>query len=77
MTGRPIRVVLVDDHELFRAGVDKITTQDVDRVARKYIHPEKFATLVVGNSHDFDRDLASFGKVTPVDITIPQKKPGM
>ncbi len=63
--------------ELFRAGVDKVTTQDVDRVARKYIHPEKFATLVVGNSHDFDRDLASFGKVTPVDISIPQKKPGM
>ncbi|HKW77327.1 MAG TPA: pitrilysin family protein [Terriglobales bacterium] len=64
--------------ELFRAGIEKVTTTDVDRVARKYLHPEKLAVLVVGNSKDFDRDLASFGKVTSIDITIPQqKKPGM
>lgn len=64
--------------ELFRVGIEKVTTADVDRVARKYLHPEKLAVLVVGNSKDFDRDLASFGKVTSIDITIPQqKKPGM
>lgn len=63
--------------ELFRAGIEKVTTADVNRVARKYLHPEKLAVLVVGNSKDFDRDLASFGKVTPVNIAIPQKKPGM
>jgi hypothetical protein len=32
---------------------------------------------VVGNSKDFDRELATFGKVTSIDISIPQKKPGM
>lgn len=64
--------------ELFRQGIEKVTTADVDRVARKYLHPEKMAVLVVGNSKDFDRDLASLGKVTPIDITIPpEKKPGM
>ena len=64
--------------ELFRAGIEKVTTADVDRVARKYLHPEKLAVLVGGNSKDFDRDLSSFGKVTSIDITIPQqKKPGM
>ncbi len=63
--------------ERYRAGIEKVTPADVDRVARKYVHPDKLAILVVGNSKDFDRNLATFGKVTPVDISIPQKKPGM
>jgi zinc protease len=67
--------------ERYRAGIEKATVADVNRVARKYIHPEKLATLVVGNSKDFDRELATFGKVTTIDISIPQqppvKKPGM
>jgi len=64
--------------ERYRAGVEKVTVADVDRVVRKYIHPEKMATLVVGNAKDFDRELATFGKVTTIDISIPQpsqKKP--
>src|SRR6478672_351721 len=60
--------------ERFRAGIEKVTAADVDRVARKYLHPEKMAVLVVGNAKDFDRDLSTFGKVTAIDITIPQKK---
>jgi zinc protease len=62
--------------EQFRAGIEKVTPADVDRVAKKYLHPEKLAILVIGNSKDFDKDLKTFGNVTPVDITIPQKKPG-
>ena len=61
--------------ERFRAGIEKVTPADVDRVARKYIHPDKMAVLVVGNSKDFDRELATFGKVNTIDISIP-KKPG-
>jgi hypothetical protein len=41
-------------------------------VAKKYIHPEKIAVLVVGNPKDFDQPLSVFGKVTPIDITIPE-----
>jgi zinc protease len=65
--------------ERYRAAIEKVTPADVNRVARKYIHPEKLAVLVVGKAKDFDRDLASFGKVTPIDISIPQspKKSGM
>jgi zinc protease len=62
--------------ERFRAGLEKVTPADVDRVARKYIHPEKMAVLVVGNPKDFDRELATFGKVTTIDISIPRQKPG-
>jgi zinc protease len=61
--------------ERYRAGIEKVTPADIDRVARKYIHPEKMAVLVVGNAKDFDRELATFGKVTTIDITIRQKKP--
>jgi zinc protease len=64
--------------ELFRQGIEKVTVADVNRVAKKYLHPERMAVLVVGNSKDFDRDLSTFGKVTPIDITIPPpKKAGM
>lgn len=63
--------------EKFRAGIEKVTRADVERVARKYLRPDKIAVLVVGNSKDFDGDLSKLGKVTPVDITIPEKKPGM
>jgi len=57
--------------EQYRAGIEKVTSADVDRVARKYLHPEKMAVLVVGNAKDFDRDLSTFGKVNTIDITIP------
>jgi zinc protease len=62
--------------ERYRAAIEKVTPADVDRVARKYIHPENMAVLVVGNAKDFDRELATFGKVTSVDIAIPEKKTG-
>jgi zinc protease len=62
--------------ERFRAGIEKVTPADVDRVARKYIHPEKMAVLVVGNPKDFDRNLATFGKVNTIDISIHRQKTG-
>jgi zinc protease len=63
--------------ERYRAGIEKVTPADVERVAKKYIHPERISILVVGNAKEFDRRLDTLGKVTPLDITIPQKKPGM
>lgn len=57
--------------ERYRTGIEKVTLEDVARVARKYIHKERLAVLVVGKASDFDRPLSSFGTVTTVDITIP------
>jgi zinc protease len=60
--------------ERYRAAIEKVLAADVDRVARKYVHPDKMAVLVVGNAKDFDRELATFGKVTTIDISIPPPK---
>jgi zinc protease len=57
--------------EKYRAGIEKVTQQDVTRVAHQYVHRDQLAVLVVGKAEDFDRPLSSFGPVTTLDITIP------
>jgi zinc protease len=58
--------------ERYRAAIDKVTAEDVSRVARKYVHKDQIALLVVGKAADFDRPLSSFGPVTALDIHIPE-----
>ncbi len=58
--------------ERYRAGIDKVTAADLQRVARKFMRPEELAVLVVGNEKDFDKPLASRGEVKVLDITIPE-----
>jgi zinc protease len=57
--------------ERYRAGIEKVTQQDVERVAQKYVDKRRLAVLVVGNSSVFDRPLSTFGPVTRIDVTIP------
>ncbi len=58
--------------ERYQKGVAKVTADDVNRVAKKYLDRNKFAVLVVGKAADFDKPLNTFGTVTTLDITIPQ-----
>ncbi len=57
--------------EMFRAGVEKIQPADVARAAARYMHKDKLAILVVGNTAEFDKPLSSLGPVTTLDISIP------
>jgi zinc protease len=57
--------------EQYRAGIEKVTTADVARVATKYLHKDQLAVLVAGNTTHFDKPLSSLGPVHDVDITIP------
>ena len=59
----------------YRSRIEKVTTEDVARVAKKYVHKDQMAILVVGPTKGTDRPLSSFGTVVPVDITIPKPKP--
>ncbi|MGZ4813985.1 MAG: M16 family metallopeptidase [Terriglobales bacterium] len=61
----------LDFLEHYRSQIEKVTVDDVNRVAKKYIHPDQFPTLVVGNSGEIGNQLTSLGPVTPIDISIP------
>lgn len=52
--------------------IEKVTAEDVQRVAKTYVHPDQLAVLVVGNQKDFEKPLSSLGAVTTIDITIPE-----
>jgi zinc protease len=65
--------------ETYKADLEKVTVADVNAVAKKYIHPEKLAVLVVGNGPEIKPGLEDLklGPVQPIDITIPMpKRPG-
>jgi zinc protease len=61
--------------DTYRANVEKVTKDDVVRVAKKYVHTGDLALLIVGKAADFPKPLDTLGKVTTLDISIP-KKPG-
>ena len=57
--------------EQYRAGIEKVTREQVNQVPAKYIHKEKISVLVVGNTADFDKPLTTLGTVTTLDVSIP------
>jgi len=57
--------------EKFHDGIEKVTAEDVTRVANKYIDVSKLAILVVGNKSEIQPPLSQLGKVTELDISIP------
>jgi zinc protease len=62
--------------ESYKAALEKVTVADLDRVAKKYIHPDKLAVLVVGKGEEIKPwlDELKMGPVRTVDITIPMPK---
>ena len=55
----------------YEAGIEKVTSADVSRVANKYIDVSKLAIVVVGNQSEITPNLDALGKVTDLDIAIP------
>jgi len=59
--------------ETYKAALEKVTVADLNAVAKKYIHPDKYAVLVVGNGPEITPglDTLKMGPVHNIDITIP------
>jgi zinc protease len=59
--------------ETYKAALEKVTVADLQAAAKKYIHPDKLAILVVGNGPEIKPGLdeLKLGPVHPIDITIP------
>jgi zinc protease len=61
----------LDFLERYQAGIKKVGTADVARVATKYVHKNQLKVLVVGNTAEFDKPLTTLGPVKTIDISIP------
>jgi zinc protease len=59
--------------ETYEAALRKVTAADLSAAAKKYIHPDKLAILVVGNGAEIQPglDALKLGPVKAIDITIP------
>ena len=61
--------------EKYRAGIERVTVSDMNAAAKKYVHPEKMAVLVVGNPAELpisSLDALKMGSAQTIDITIPR-----
>lgn len=67
----------LDFLEKYQTAIEKVTKEDVARVAAKYMHRDKMSVLVVGNTSEFDKPLSALGPVNTLDITIPPPPKGV
>ena len=58
----------------YQKAIAAVTRADVLRVAKDHIHPEELAVVMVGNPKEFGKPLTTLGKVTELDLTIPEPK---
>ncbi len=67
----------LDFLEKYQKEIEKVTKEDVARVAAKYMHRDQMPVLVVGNPGEFDKACSSLGPVNKLDTTIPAPPPGI
>jgi zinc protease len=60
--------------ETYEAAISKVTLADLAAAAKKYVHPNQLAVLVVGNGPEIKPPLdgLNLGQAHAIDITIPQ-----
>jgi zinc protease len=65
-----------DTFDKYIESVKKVTIDDVQRVAKEYMKPNKMQILVVGNKEEIGDQLNKYGDVNAIDITIPEPGAG-
>ena len=61
--------------ETYTDNIAKVTAEDVQAVAQKYLHPDALTIVTVGNKANFDRSLDEFGEVNEIEIKQPEPPP--
>lgn len=69
------RGIAPDFLETFTENIAKVTADDVQAVAQKYLHPDALTIVTVGNQDNFDRPLSEFGDVNEIEIKQPEPLP--
>ncbi|MCU1338685.1 MAG: peptidase domain protein [Bryobacterales bacterium] len=58
----------------YQKAITAVTRADVLRAAKEHLHPDELAIVTVGNPKEFGKPLTTLGKVTDLDLTIPEPK---
>ena len=61
--------------ETFTDNIAKVSAEDVQMVAQKYLDPDGLTIVTVGNKANFDRPLDEFGEVNEIEIEQPAPPP--
>jgi len=56
--------------ERYRDNIAKVTKADILDAARKYLHPDEFKLVVIGDAAKFDHPLATLGSVRELDLKL-------
>jgi zinc protease len=62
----------LSDIENYRELVNKITPDDIQRVARQYLKPDRLSVVLVGNADAFVKDLAGVGFPQYEQVNLPE-----
>lgn len=58
----------------YQKAIAAVTRADVLRVAKEHFRPENLSIVAVGNPKNFGKPLSTLGKVSTIDLTIPEPK---
>jgi len=58
----------------YQKALAAVTKADVLRVAKEHLKPGAFTIVAVGNPQNFGQPLDSLGRVTTIDLSIPEAK---
>jgi zinc protease len=72
ITERTARVRMLglepDYYERYLENLQEITVDEIQRVAREQLHPDRAVIMVVGDPANFDRPLEEFGEVVTIEL---------
>src|SRR6185369_2524661 len=56
--------------EQYRDNIARVTKADILSAARKYLHPDAFKLIIIGNAAKFDQPLSTLGRVRELDLKL-------